>query len=662
MFFLSICRPSVSHRCRHRYCLRHFSFCGRMITTHSTNVQTTFYYHEETKHHLGRYARGPSFMDWNSQPNPFRTYLGAKKIKLLLPEYYGIDSFPKCTYEQLYQSGTVSPQPLNASTISHFCYYSAALSAWKQYKDSKWSLRVNPSSGNLHPTELYLFLPSFTSPTVTMTASSSSSSRQRGTGDSSSTGSVWPAGLYHYLPETHSLELRCLYTDTIWNVLSNELPPGSFLLGITSIPWRESWKYGERAWRYCQHDCGHLLAALALSSSLLGWKLYACLFNNDDILSQALGLNRPGEFYEEEREECDLLAVVSPFSSDGRVCSKLRNFQLTPEMMSSLEKAQWQGKSNLLSPYHQSWPIISQICEATRIRDQSLVATHCSHNLFPVWQTSHEKLRSFLSEYVNVHSENNRSTNETPSPYKLTDARQIIRQRRSALDFDGRTSIPKSTFFAMLQRVMPFRWAPTSTNSTPNAPMQFQFTSQSPFDSVPWSPFIHLLLFVHRVDGLLPGLYILVRDPCKLDIIRDKLRKPTKGDFYFSWEKVCTPQQLPLYCLVHDDVREVARIVSCLQEIAADGVFSFGMMAEFEEPIKRYGPHIYRYLFWEAGMLGQVMYLEAEAVGIRATGIGCYFDDEVHKLFGITDRTFQSMYHFTVGNPVEGECVRHSAG
>jgi hypothetical protein len=165
-------------------------------------------------------------------------------------------------------------------------------------------------------------------------------------------------------------------------------------------------------------------------------------------------------------------------------------------------------------------------------------------------------------------------------------------------------------------------------------------------------------IVVKRVDGLLPGLYILVRDPCKLDIIRDKLRKPTKSDFYFSWEKVCTPQQLPLYCLVHDDVREVARIVSCLQEIAADGVFSFGMMAEFEEPIKRYGPHIYRYLFWEAGMLGQVMYLEAEAVGIRATGIGCYFDDEVHKLFGITDRTFQSMYHFTVGNPVEDTRLR----
>ena len=30
------------------------------------------------------------------------------------------------------------------------------LSAWKQYGASRWALRVNPSSGNLHPTETYI--------------------------------------------------------------------------------------------------------------------------------------------------------------------------------------------------------------------------------------------------------------------------------------------------------------------------------------------------------------------------------------------------------------------------------------------------------------------------------------------------------------------------
>jgi hypothetical protein len=52
-------------------------------------------------------------------------------------------------------------------------------------------------------------------------------------------------------------------------------------------------------------------------------------------------------------------------------------------------------------------------------------------------------------------------------------------------------------------------------------------------------------------------------------------------------------------------------------------------------------------------MVGQVLYLEAEEAGIRATGIGCYFDDAVHEVFGIDSREWQSLYHFTVGGPVE---------
>lgn len=52
-------------------------------------------------------------------------------------------------------------------------------------------------------------------------------------------------------------------------------------------------------------------------------------------------------------------------------------------------------------------------------------------------------------------------------------------------------------------------------------------------------------------------------------------------------------------------------------------------------------------------MLGQVLYLEAEAAGIRATGIGCFFDDEMHALLGIEDHCWQSLYHFTVGGPIE---------
>jgi len=44
---------------------------------------------------------------------------------------------------------------------------------------------------------------------------------------------------------------------------------------------------------------------------------------------------------------------------------------------------------------------------------------------------------------------------------------------------------------------------------------------------------------------------------------------------------------------------------------------------------------------------------ETEEAGIRSTGIGCYFDDPVHEVFGISSQDWQSFYHFTVGGPVE---------
>jgi nitroreductase len=94
--------------------------------------------------------------------------------------------------------------------------------------------------------------------------------------------------------------------------------------------------------------------------------------------------------------------------------------------------------------------------------------------------------------------------------------------------------------------------------------------------------------------------------------------------------------------------------VSCGQDIAGDGAFSLAMIADYTASIEAFGASFYRNLFWETGIAGQVLYLEAEEAGVRATGIGCYFDDPVHETFGLS-RDWRSLYHFTVGGPVEDE-------
>ena len=79
--------------------------------------------------------------------------------------------------------------------------------------------------------------------------------------------------LCHYVSELHALERRASVSEKVWQHLTTLLPDGSFLLGLSSILWREAWKYGERAFRYCQHDIGHALAGLRFSAVLCGWDL-----------------------------------------------------------------------------------------------------------------------------------------------------------------------------------------------------------------------------------------------------------------------------------------------------------------------------------------------------------------------------------------------------
>jgi hypothetical protein len=169
-----------------------------------------------------------------------------------------------------------------------------------------------------------------------------------------------------------------------------------------------------------------------------------------------------------------------------------------------------------------------------------------------------------------------------------------------------------------------------------------------PWDTWPYEPAIHLLLFVHRVEGLTQGLYFLVRDPKSFVFIQQSMRPELK------WVPApgCPPN-LPLYWLLEGDARRLAAQASCHQDIAGDSAFSLGMLAEFEGRLRLTGPWFYPRLFWESGLLGQVLYLEAEAAGVRATGIGCFFDDPVHEIVSIKNVSMQSLYHFTVGGPIE---------
>ena len=552
-------------------------------------VDRVIRYHVQTKHHFDRYARSLGFLDWVNQPDPFRRFEGAQLISLPLLK---TDEEPRApSYDAIHQHGAIHCHPVAVRTLSRFFEFALALSAWKKAGESEWALRSNPSSGNLHPTEGYLLLPQID-------------------------GLNLKPGLYHYAPKEHGLEFRAEFPAEQVARLLAPFPPGAFLLGLTSVCWREAWKYGERAFRYCNHDVGHAIGTARIAAMTLGWKMVLLDGVEQNTVAALLGTSRTGDFSAVETEHPDCLAVVWPagvVKGQGlrvRGCSNELPLFLESAVVKDLASGPWYGKANQLSGEHAvHWDIIDEVAEAS-------------------WKLSEERLSiAALRAHENDAS---RKTNDGGH-----DAGQIIRHRRSAVSFDGRTSIPAATFFRMMQLVMPKSDRP-------------QLERPMPWDAWPYDPAIHLLLFVHRVDGLKPGLYFLIRDPKKLVFVQQAMNP----ELTWTSPPVC-PDDLPLYWLLEGDARKLAAQVSCHQEIAADSVFSFGMLAEFEGSLRGGGAWWYPRMFWESGLLGQVLYLEAEAAGVRATGIGCFFDDPVHEIVAVKGLSLQSLYHFTIGGPVE---------
>ena len=242
-------------------------------------------YHEQTKHDFNRYARALGYMDWANQPDPFRRYEGAPLHKL--PLLAAGDDPVSPSYESLFASEPVPAQPLTLNSLSRFFEYGLSITAWKEYGGNRWALRSNPSSGNLHPTEGYLLI--------------------RETADL-----PLKPGLYHYASKEHGLEHRWHGSNDVIEALLQPFPAQSFFVGLSSIHWREAWKYGERAFRYCQHDIGHALGTLRIAGAVLGWRVFLLSGLDDRTIGALLGLNRLHEFDRAEPEFPELVCVVCP--------------------------------------------------------------------------------------------------------------------------------------------------------------------------------------------------------------------------------------------------------------------------------------------------------------------------------------------------------------
>ena len=531
-------------------------------TTVDARIDAVLAYHEATRHRLRGYAPGPGYLDWDAQPDPFRRWHPAPTIELPLIDGDGPGSF-----DALHRQAA-RPQALDSRSLGLFLELALGLSAWKRLGAERWPLRNNPSSGNLHPTEGYLLL--------WRTASASI-----------------PPGLYHYAPHEHALECRATLPDAAARTLARAHPASFGAIAWSSVVWREAWKYGARAYRYCQLDVGHALGAARYAAAALGWALRADPAPGDRQLASLLGLDRDTDFADAEREHPEMIALVGDRVEDAPDWAAL-----------AVAWTDWQGQASRLSAESVVWPEIARVLPAV-VKPMTGAAPPAPAR--PI------------------------ATGPAPA-LDGVDAAGLIRSRRSAQRLDGVSGIPAAAFQRLLAQTL-------ATSGT------------VPLDAFPYPPAVHLAVFAHRVEGLDPGLYLLLRDA---EHGRSLVQAIGGGD---GGARAMAGTALPLHCLrAPADLRRIASGLACHQGIAGHGAFALAMIADFGPVLRAEGAWAWRRLHWEAGLIGQVLYLEAEAAGLRGTGIGCFFDDEVlHTLrlpLGPQAR-WQVVYQFTVGRPVD---------
>jgi len=326
---------------------------------------------------------------------------------------------------------------------------------------------------------------------------------------------------------------------------------------LTSIAWREAWKYRDRAYRYCLHDIGHAWQALALAARAIGCASFAVGHFLDDEIAQFCRL---------AEDEWPMLIV------------ELRGTSIPLREPDACEIVWYGGHANPLSKERIAYTRIDEIHGATKLSERTCRG---------------------ISPAEPAATGSGEITLRPPASSSRAFG-EVARKRRSALNFlGGMQSMSLTQLSAIL--------------AAATQPLLADFAT---------TQFIQLYLYAHRVAGLQPGVYRLWPEHAELEQI--------KGG----------------------DQRVAAAGLSLGQDLAGNACVAFSMIGDLGRAVRAHGDRGYRYVHFEAGAIGHRLYLAAEALGLGATGIGAFYDDEVHRYLNLAPEQGQVVYHFAIGHPV----------
>ncbi|MCA8934772.1 MAG: SagB/ThcOx family dehydrogenase [Planctomycetes bacterium] len=210
-------------------------------------------YHRQTKYHPATIERG-HHIDWNNPPEQFKDYPGAPRIELR--PYLPTNESEDWGAMQRLQD---TDGPFSLPQLSKLLFATNGVTAMAISGGQKMFFRAAPSAGALYPTDLYLVV--------------------RGHADLSD-------GVYYYHVRDHALiEVYPEGLGPDGDELFRRLAAACFddkgvagarvAIVATSVFWRSSWRYGDRAYRRCLLDTGHVLGNFDIIAPKLGLCTFA---------------------------------------------------------------------------------------------------------------------------------------------------------------------------------------------------------------------------------------------------------------------------------------------------------------------------------------------------------------------------------------------------
>src|ERR1700690_1176070 len=209
------------------------------------DIETTWQYHDGTKHSYSSVRNNRHFLDWANRPRPFKVYptIEAFPLPRDVPQT-GVAALSAISEPVPASQPDAIPDLQDLARILHF---SAGITKQRTYADGEIYFRAAACTGALYEIELYVV-----------------------TGDLPGL----DAGVYHFNPADVSLRLLRAgdFRGNLDRAAAQEAAvahaPATII--CTGTYWRNAWKYQARTYRHFGWDNGTLLANMLAISTASG--------------------------------------------------------------------------------------------------------------------------------------------------------------------------------------------------------------------------------------------------------------------------------------------------------------------------------------------------------------------------------------------------------